>query len=429
VFRAATAYVILFAAVGAYAPFLQQYYQSLGIALPAIGLLAAFTSAMVVVSAPVWGAIHDHIPTSRLLIPFAAAIATLGAFGLATAGATPLIVVAAAVWAIGMAGVSPMMDVRVLSMVGANRARYGWIRACGSASFIVFAPIVGLLVDRNGMGAMFWIMVPALALAGISAIALPPRHDSVRAPSLRKAPGTVLRDRPIAFLLLGSLVAWTAVSSQNSFFTIYLRELGAPDSVVGWTWAIAAMLEIPVMFLFPWLAKRFGVERLIVAGAAITFTRQVANVVFTTPALLLAFSLVQGAGYALILIGGVTFVSLRAPKGTAATAQGLLSGVTGSLAAILGSGVGGQLAGLLTIRGLYLVSACLGALAVVMIAVGVLPVAGRAPPPAAVPASPLAEGRTAPSAPPISAPAGTLPPPDRAAAAADEPAEPTVRGS
>jgi hypothetical protein len=49
--------------------------------------------------------------------------------------------------------------------------------------------------------------------------------------------------------------------------------------------------------------------------------------------------------------------------------------VTVSLAAILGSGVGGQLAGLLTIRGLYAVSVCLGAVAVVLIAVAVLPVA------------------------------------------------------
>jgi MFS family permease len=94
---------------------------------------------------------------------------------------------------------------------------------------------------------------------------------------------------------------------------------------------------------------------------------------FTSPEVLLACSLVQGAGYAMLLIGGVTFVSLQAPKGTAATAQGIFSGVTASLAAIVGSGVGGQLAGLLTIRGLYVVAACLGAAAVAMIAMAVLP--------------------------------------------------------
>ena len=354
-YRSATAYIILFAAVGAYAPFLQQYYQSLGIPLWEIGLLAAFTSTMALSAAPVWGAIHDHVPASRLLIPLAASIATVGAIGLAVAGATPWLALAAATWAIGMSGTSPMMDVRVLSIVGANRARYGWIRACGSASFIVVAPIVGLLVDRGGMSAMFWVMVPAIALAGVAAITLPPRLDSVRPLSLRRAPGTVLRHRPIALFLIGATAAWTAISFQSSFFSIYLRSLGAPSSEVGWTWAIAATMEIPVMFLFPWLARRFGIERLLVAGAAIVFLREVANVVFTSPEMLLACSLMQGAGYALMLIGGITFVSLQAPKGTAATAQGILSGVTASLAAILGAGVGGQLAGLLTIRGLYVV--------------------------------------------------------------------------
>ncbi|MGD0862416.1 MAG: MFS transporter [Candidatus Limnocylindrales bacterium] len=375
--RAATAYIILYAAVGAYAPFLQQYYQSLGISLPDIGLLLAFTSATALASAPVWGAIHDHVPGSRLLIPLAAAIATIGAAGLAVAGARPLLILAAATWAIGMSGMSPMMDVRVLSLVGANRTRYGWIRACGSASFIVCAPLVGVLVGRGGIGALFWVMIPALVLAGVSAVALPARPDSVRAPSLRRSPGTVLRHRPIALFLIGSTVAWTAQSAQNSFFSIYLGSLGAPSSMIGWTWAIAATMEVPTMFLFPWLARRFGVERLIVAGAVITLSRQVANVVFTAPALLLGCSLVQGAGYALMLIGSVTFVSLQAPRGTAATAQGILSGVTSSLAAILGSGLGGLLAGLLTIRGLFAVSACLSAVAVVTIALAVLPVAAR----------------------------------------------------
>lgn len=376
-FRAATAYVILFAAVGAYSPFLQQYYQSLGIPIGEIGLLAAFTSAMALVSAPVWGSIHDHLPESRLLIPFAAAIAALGGLGLATAGATPLIVVAAAAFAIGMSGTGPMMDVRVLSMVDANRTRYGWIRACGSASFMVCTPVIGLLIDRDGMRSIFWVMIPALVAAGVATIALPPRENATRPPSLRRAPGTVLRNRPIALFLIGSLVAWTAVASQSAFFSIYLKQLGAPGSAVGWAWAIGAALEIPVMFLFPWLARRFGVEKLIVAGAVITLSREIANVAFTTPGLLLACSLVQGAGYALLLIGGVTFVSLQAPRGTAATAQGILSGVSVSLAAILGSGLGGQLAGWLTIRGLYAVSVCLGAVAVVLIAVAVLPVAAR----------------------------------------------------
>jgi hypothetical protein len=47
------------------------------------------------------------------------------------------------------------------------------------------------------------------------------------------------------------------------------------------------------------------------------------------------------------------------------------------MAAIIGSGIGGQLAGLLAIRGLYAISVVLGLLGIVMIAAAVLPVAAR----------------------------------------------------
>jgi MFS family permease len=49
------------------------------------------------------------------------------------------------------------------------------------------------------------------------------------------------------------------------------------------------------------------------------------------------------------------------------------------MSSIIGSGLGGVLAGWLTIRGLYVVSACLGAIAIVLIALAVLPATRRLP--------------------------------------------------
>jgi PPP family 3-phenylpropionic acid transporter len=380
--RASIAYVIVFVAVAAWAPYLSAYYQGLGISLGDIGLLLAMTSAVSLVSAPIWGAAHDRYPTSLLLLPLAAIVAALGAVGLATVGASPLLIPSAAAFAIGAAGLSPMMDVRVLEIARADRTRYARVRVWGSISFIVCAPLIGVLADAYGLRAIFLAMIPALLIGGLAATTLPGRSMSVRAPSLMRAPGAVLRHRPIALFLLGALVGWTALSAQSSFFTIYLRSLGAPNDLVGWAWSVGAITEVPAMFFFPLLARRFGVERLIVAGALVLVVRQVANVVFTDPALLIGFSLFQGVGYSLMLIGGVTFVSRQAPQGTAATAQGIFTGVASSLSSILGSGLGGQVAGFLTIRGLFAVSACISLAAVVLIALAVLPVADRGAEPA-----------------------------------------------
>jgi MFS transporter, PPP family, 3-phenylpropionic acid transporter len=371
--RAALAYVVVFISLAAYVPYLSLYYQSLGIPLGLIGALMAFTSVTALVSAPIWGAIHDRFPRSYVLLPLAGCMAALGGFGLWRVGASSLLPVFAAMFACGMSGTMPMMDVRVLELAGSDRTRYGLVRAFGSASFMVCAPLVGLVNDANGYRGLFLVLVPALLVGGLVASAVPGRSEVHRAPSMLRAPGRVLGHRPIAIFLLGSFVCWTAVYSQAGFFSIYLKSLGAPAEQVGWAWSLAAALEIPTMVLFPVLARRFGIERLIVLGAAIALSREIANLTFTTPAILLACSALQGLGYALLLVGGITFVSTRAPKGTAATAQGLLSATTISLASIVGSGVGGQLAGLLTVRGLYVISVALGVLGFVMIAAAVLP--------------------------------------------------------
>ena len=375
-YRAIGTYIIAYSAVAAWAPYLSAYYnRGLGIPLGLVGLLMALTSTVSLVGSPLWGTLHDRNPQSGLLLPVAATIAAAGALGMLILGASPLLPVAAAIFALGISGMFPMMDVRVLEMVSADRTRYARVRVWGSISFIVLAPLIGMLTATHGLQALFWVMIPALLAGGLAVTTLPGRDHEVRATSMRRAPTTVLRHRPIAICLIGSFLAWAAVSSQNAFFTIYLIQLGASTDMAGSAWSIAALLEVPAMFFFPALARRFGVERLIVLGAILLVVRQTVNVVFAEPVVLMSFSLIQGIGYSFVLIGSVTFMSHQAPRGTAATAQGIFNAVAGSMAVIAGAGIGGQLAGLLTIRGLYVVSACLGASAVIVIAAAVLPVA------------------------------------------------------
>ena len=386
--RAVLAYVTLYVAVAAYSPYLQQYYKSLGLSLGTIGALAAFTSAVALISAPTWGAIHDRYPTSRLLLPMAAGIGALGAAGLATAGASWLLIPSAAAFAMGMAGMGPMMDVRVLDMAGSERTRYARIRVWGSISFMVATPIVGFAIGED-YRSLFFVAVPMILVGGLAAMLLPGRAGGVHGASLRRAPGRVLGHRPIALFLIGAFVGWTAVYSQYAFFSIYLRQIGASSDQIGLAWSIQAALEIPSMFFFPQLSRRFGTERLIVLGMAIMALRLIINAFFVSPTILIACSLMQGAGYGLALIGGISFVSRQAPNGTAATAQGILNAVTFSLSSIIGSGVGGQVAGWLTIRGLYAISAVLGVVAIVLVALAVLPASRQGalePPPAPRPA-------------------------------------------
>jgi len=355
--------------VAAYAPYLQLYYGSVGITVAGVGALSAFSSLIALVSAPIWGAISDRNPESRFLIPLASMIAAFGGLSVGTVGGSPLIVPSVACFSMGLAGTGPMMDVLVLHMTSADRSRYASVRVFGSLGFIVATPLIGFAIHQVYRD-LFEVFIPFVLLAGFSSLVLPGRSRSVRSTGMMRAPGAVLRHRPITLFLVTALVGWIAIACKNPFLSIYLQSLGASSDQVGYVWSCQALLEVPVMVFFPQLARRFGAERLIVAGMAILVVRQTANAVFLSPTILIGFSLLQGVGYGLLLVGGISFVSQQAPKGTAATAQGILNATTFSLASIIGAGVGGQVAGILS---LFAISAGLGALSVVLLSLVVLP--------------------------------------------------------
>ena len=195
----------------------------------------------------------------------------------------------------------------------------------------------GALVERAGIASMFVVYVAALLLLAV--VSLPLRGDggAPRLPRLSSI-GVVLRHPPLARFLPAVLLVWSASLAINWHFSIHLIELGAPGSLVGSAWAIGAAVEVPIMAAYPWLARRVSGERLLVIGASVFALRAVGLSLVDDPFLAAATMALHGIAFALVLVGGVTFVSRHARAATAATAQGILSATIYSVAMIIGAG-------------------------------------------------------------------------------------------
>jgi MFS transporter, PPP family, 3-phenylpropionic acid transporter len=336
-------YLAAFAAVGASFPYLSVFYQERGLDLGAIGLLTALGAAAGLVAAPIWGAIADRYAGSPLVIPAAAFVTAAGAAGLALADGVVAMGLALAVLSVAFAGIAPTLDARALETVGNDRNRYGHVRAWGSASFIVVVAATGALIERAGAPSLFAVYIGAMVI--LAAVSLPLRGTSggPRLPRL-SAIGVVLRHPPVARFLPAVLVVWSASMAINWYFSIHLLELGAPGELVGSAWAIGAVVEIPIMASFPWLAARVGGERLLIIGASAFALRALALALVSDPILAAATMALHGVAFALVLVGGVTFVSRHAPEATAATAQGILSATVFSVAMVVGPGIGSWVA-------------------------------------------------------------------------------------
>ena len=76
----------------------------------------------------------------------------------------------------------------------------------------------------------------------------------------------------------------------------------------------------------------------------------------TDPVLAAGTMAIHGAGFALVLVGGVTYVARHTPPATAATAQGILSAVVFSVALMIGPNVGSWVAGASGVQAMFAVA-------------------------------------------------------------------------
>jgi PPP family 3-phenylpropionic acid transporter len=374
--RARLGYIALYAAVGALYPYIPIYYRSLGLDLGEIGLLAAIFSAAGMVGSPLWGAAGDRLGRSPAVLLFPASLAA-GAFGvLAFANGMWGVGIAAATASFAMSGVSPVLDARALETVREDRSRFGRLRVWGSISFIASALFVGWLTDWAGDRSLFIVLIPALVVTGIIGLGLRSQSPEPTLPRLGSL-AAVFRSSVLMRFMAAALVVWSANSAINAFFSIHLVQIGAPPTLVGWAWAIGAAVEVPIMFAFPVLSRRVGLERLIVIGAALFVARAGAVALITDP-LFSTFTMVaHGAAFGLMLVGCVAYVSRHAPSGAAAAAQGVLSAMIFGLAMIIGPEVGGVLAGRLGLSGMFLVAGLGSTAGVVGLAWLLAPAIGR----------------------------------------------------
>jgi len=370
VVRSAVVYVVLFAAVGAWFPYVSVYYRHVGLSLEAIGLLTALYSAVGLVAAPAWGAVVDHIRNSRGPLAVAGAWSALAAAVLLVVRDPLPVTVAVVFLAAGTAGMGPMVDNRTIELLGDDRDRFGRARAWGSAAFIVASIGVGAVVTSAGPPGMFLVYVPLLALTGLASYALLGAGSRrPRTAALARGEGLlgIVRAPTLRLFFAGSVVLWTAVSALTTFLSVHLVTLGADGRTVGVAWALGAAIEVPLMFLFPSIVRRVGAEWLLVIGALAFGLRSLGWALVDDPTVLLAFMVAGGVGFAFFYVGTVTYVARAVPVGVQATAQGVFSGTAFSFGSILGSVLGGVVAGASSLPVLFgLSTGLLGVAAVVV---------------------------------------------------------------
>ncbi len=335
-------------------PFLVLYFQSLGFSGTEIGLVAGIAPLITFCGAPFWTALADATRRHRLILTLSMIVGIVGYI------IYPFLRVFSVVFLVSItlnfftAPVSSFADNATMFMLAEKKEFYGRIRLGGTIGFAIAAPLAGVLVGRYGFRAGFWsaAAVYFVALLLSQGFLHAPSKDSP--PALRGMRSLLANPRWILFLF-AALAGGLAMAGSNNYFFPYMKELGAPTSLMGLALSIGTITEIPVLFFGHRLLRRLQPYGLFMIAMGITSLRLLLFAASSTPAMAVAFQLLNGFTFPMMWLAGVAYANRNAPTGMTATAQGLFGAMVFGIGSAAGGFLGGPLLQALGGRGMYLV--------------------------------------------------------------------------
>jgi MFS transporter, PPP family, 3-phenylpropionic acid transporter len=333
-------YAASFAVVGVQLPFWPVFLADRGLAAREIAVVFAAAIWAKVVATPAIGAAADRLGHRRAVMVGLAAASWIAYAGMwPVAGFWPLVALNI-IAGVAQSALMPLGDAATLAAVREEGLDYGRVRVWGSLSFVLAAASGGAVLaaagaaNQTGDAVLLLVLIAsAVLLAGCAAM-----------PAAR--PVSVIRSRWSAvFQLAADRRFWLFVASAAAlqashqlyygFGTLYWRELGFSDTVIGVLWAEGVVAEIALFWYGAPLLARLGPLGLMMLGGAAGIARWSLMGVLPGVAAAAALQLLHALTFGASHLGAMHFMARSVPLGAAASAQSLYA----ALSAGLGSGL------------------------------------------------------------------------------------------
>lgn len=258
--------VAIFMPSGITAAFLPLWLAERGLSAAAIGQVLGIATLARLLATPAWGRLADRLGR-RLVLGAAAGLATLACLALLPAQGFAVLLVVVLVQSGATSALMPVADALSLSLAQQRRLDYGRVRASGSAAYMAAAALGGWLVDMAGVRIVPMLLAGCYAAATLLAYPLPDRATPQPAPTERARFGQggaeLLRYRPFLLTMASSALIQGAHAAYYGLASLYWRQHGLSDTLIGLLWAEGLISEIALFFWGRRLAERLGPAGLI----------------------------------------------------------------------------------------------------------------------------------------------------------------------
>ncbi len=249
---------------------------------------------------------------------------------------------------------------------GGKYLNFGAARGIGSVSFGLCAQLAVPAIDRLGLG-----MIPMLAgLMGLFLMAAAlcfTRSKSVKRDT--KNPTPLLKffrkNKKFALFLLGSVLLYIGHNVLSNCMFQIARWKG-DEAAQGTALLIAALVELPVMFLFGFLSKKLASGKWVCLSGVFFTLRLLLSWLLPGVSGLYAAQAAQMLGFALFAVSSVHYVDKVVEKRDVVKGQTYL-GVSNTLGCLIAHFLGGALIDGVGIEKMFLICTLISALGMVIL--------------------------------------------------------------
>lgn len=332
-----TVYFLVFCCTGAWLPKLYDYCLHRNLSATQSALILSITPIMMFVVQPLYGFMADKLGYKKTLLisTFFAAISYIGfLFDVSFA----LLIVIMLVMSVFYNTIQPVLDSMALAIARENPAfSYGSLRFYGAAGFAVTTIITGQVIDTIDITVIFIVSATSMFLAFCFCFSL---QDEKNETTKERAYGNLLRvltNKSLLFLLFCVFVISAGATPIWNFYSQYLKENGANDSLVGYGLSFQGLCELPIFYYSARIILRLGLRTTLLITVLATVIRMLLYAFIHTPTSTLPVELLHGFSWSLFWVVCVEYVNKLVDEKWMATGQSLLYAAYFGIGAIAGN--------------------------------------------------------------------------------------------
>jgi PPP family 3-phenylpropionic acid transporter len=338
-------YAASFLVVGVQLPFWPLWLTGRGLDARAIALVFAAAIWAKIIATPALGALADRFGQRRAVMIALALCACAAYAGLwPVAGFWPLLALNL-VAGTAQSALMPLGDSITLAAVRSEGLDYGRVRVWGSVTFILAAISSGAALALSppvshadnrvlllvlGASAVLLVACIGIPRAARSGLPLRGRWAAPHGDLWRLA-----RDRRFWLFVVSAAALQSSHQLYYGFGTLYWRELGFSDAVIGILWAEGVVAEIVLFWYSAPFVARIGPIGLMALGGIAGIVRWSLMGVVSGLAAAAGLQLLHALTFGASHLGAMHFMARSVPPGAAASAQSLYA----ALSAGFGSGL------------------------------------------------------------------------------------------